>query len=267
MDGLTEVKADTTSTEIRQVLWGAVIAENLVKGKGLNATPDVLCRLREAVYAREKQDPLRSADQQALSDALETIDPGQTLLKPEYFQPVRDILLSTLNHLVYVPLPSYFVRDHGGRYETGSILGIGFTLSRIEKADLLEIDRLVLLAGILLRRFQDDFLSLRWVEQAYRSALRSAIATIMGRVNAHDIGHVLANARLPNESQSQYFRHLTDYLRTRMVFAAEAASADPGWSLSLPFCSMIVAPFASFPSKAKGRLRARCAATSPRRKR
>lgn len=81
-------------------------------------------------------------------------------------------------------------------------------------------------------------------------ALRSAIATIMGRVNAHDMGHVLANAKLPSNNTSKknngYFRHLTRFLRERMVFAAEAAATDPSWTMSLPVVSQIIFPFAYF---------------------
>lgn len=88
--------------------------------------------------------------------------------------------------------------------------------------------------------------------QRREAQIRSEVAKIMGRVNAHDVGHVLANARLPSGEpggasgaaiDEEYFRHLTSYLRTRMVYAAEAAATDPSGAMVLPFYSQIISPF------------------------
>lgn len=89
----------------------------------------------------------------------------------------------------------------------------------------------------------------------YLLALRSTIAKIMGRVNAHDMGHVLENVELPltdDEYDPQlavdFFKHLKSYLRTRMVFANIVASSDPSWGMHVPLISQIILPFVKFKS-------------------
>lgn len=87
---------------------------------------------------------------------------------------------------------------------------------------------------------------------------KAAIATVMGRVNAHDMGHVLASARLPEGSTADFyyrhlffFQHLTSFVRRRMVFAAEASAVEPGWTLSIPLNAQIVFPFHSYVTDTK----------------
>lgn len=69
-----------------------------------------------------------------------------------------------------------------------------------------------------------------------------------GRVNAHDSGHVLVNAELPSDGQrDRYFKWLTDYLRTRMVFVAEASRSDPNSPMTLPLMRQVITPFSFLP--------------------
>ncbi len=78
--------------------------------------------------------------------------------------------------------------------------------------------------------------------------LRSAIATILARVMAHDLGsHMLANAELPKDGNREgYFDYLRNYVRARTVFIAEATTADPFWIMPLPLVSQVIYPFEKF---------------------
>lgn len=83
-----------------------------------------------------------------------------------------------------------------------------------------------------------------------RHALRSAIAAVLARVMAHDLSsHMLANADLSSEPDKEgYFNHLKDHVRARTVFIAEATTADPFWTMSLPLVAQVVYPFQCFDS-------------------
>lgn len=79
-----------------------------------------------------------------------------------------------------------------------------------------------------------------------KEAMNSAIAAILGRVNAHDLGHVLSHATLKDltpEPRNAYFTWLTRYLRTRMVFAAESANAMPTAATGYPLISGLLRDF------------------------
>lgn len=98
--------------------------------------------------------------------------------------------------------------------------------------------------------FQQNFTSLADKEYQRRYALRSALSAIIGRVTAHDLGHMLVNAKLPGaESAAEresYFKHLVEYIRGRTVFTAEASTSNPSWTMSLPFVSQLIFPFSAF---------------------
>ena len=85
--------------------------------------------------------------------------------------------------------------------------------------------------------------------KALQTSLRAAVAAIMGRVNAHDMGHVLAHARLPEDEDGSlikpegYFRQMINYLQHRMVFAAEASAGDPSWTTTHSFMSQVITAF------------------------
>ncbi len=78
------------------------------------------------------------------------------------------------------------------------------------------------------------------------ASYRQTIASIIGRVNAHDHGHVLTNAKLPAKFSDEFFDHFKEYLRERMVFAAEASSTDPNWAMPLLFMSQLIVRFAYY---------------------
>jgi hypothetical protein len=80
-------------------------------------------------------------------------------------------------------------------------------------------------------------------------SMRTAVGAIIGRVNAHDFGHVLNNARIDFagdlENAEAYFNHFRSFLRGLMVFGSEVATGDPSWSIPLPFMSQLIHYFTS----------------------
>ncbi|HEY6350714.1 MAG TPA: hypothetical protein VI636_15045 [Candidatus Angelobacter sp.] len=97
----------------------------------------------------------------------------------------------------------------------------------------------------------------------HRETLKTAVGAIMGRVNAHDFGHVLSHANLDALLEDDateleitvkeaYFKHLVQFLRGLMVFGAEVTTSEPVWAMALPFMSQLIHSFASISKSRPG---------------
>jgi hypothetical protein len=80
--------------------------------------------------------------------------------------------------------------------------------------------------------------------RARQAALRSAVASIMGRNMSHNIGSHVLSYWIKREQKDQASRDLLSYLRNRMDFIAEIATTDqPAWSTTMLLCRDILTPF------------------------
>jgi len=149
----------------------------------------------------------------------------QALMKAQCKNPAV-FLLSLLKNVVIIPLPGVF--EYSGRdYNLRHILGIGFTVDKIDKETLEELETVQTLMGSHLRRFHDNYLSLIWIETARKNASKSAIAAIMARNMSHNIGsHVIpalnANVDAAKVPGPDSFKRFTTYLQSRMDYIAYA---------------------------------------------
>lgn len=137
-----------------------------------------------------------------------------------------NVLLTEFKYILFVPLPSFFKRDEQ-HYSPRSLLGLGITVDRVDDAALNEVERLVRLASTLARRFQDGYLSYRWVSLSREASVRAALASVVGRNMSHNVGshpldyliHTLESGSTP-ENHAGFLR----YVKERMDFLAEVTT-------------------------------------------
>lgn len=158
-------------------------------------------------------------------------------------------LLRSLGNILFIPLPSYFeykINNESSagtnNYKTRGILGLGIIAkSPLDRQLFDELGYIHKLAENLMRRLQDNYLSLKWIRDAQFAALRSAIAAIMGRNMSHNIGsHVLARLSTSQsikkslggyqyslfDGSTDCIAELNAFLRMRMDFVADISTAQ-----------------------------------------
>ena len=146
--------------------------------------------------------------------------------------------------VIYIPGKGFLISSTSGFKEESS----GGFHCEYSKNTRINETKLLKIATIWFREYAIN----DWATKFKIYSLHACISAILSRVMSHDLGsHMLANADLGeveegDVEQKNYFNHLKEYIRTRMVFIAEATTADPFWIISLPFVAQIIYPFEKF---------------------
>jgi len=143
--------------------------------------------------------------------------------------------IPNVTRIIYIP-------SRGFMLDNLELSSLGFIIGVDENTEV-DIHVLQLLATLDGRETSLTDWPIKMTEKIKKYALRSATATIMGRVLAHDWSHLLVHAKLPDEYREEWFQHFKSYLKERMVFVADVTTSQPSWTLSLPVLSQVIRPF------------------------
>ena len=214
------IKTQLHGTDERWILWGSLLR---IPSNVKNVEAKVIAELKDYI------DKVLENDATTLNNVLKQ---RNIPLSNEQLLPLH-LLLSQFKNCLFIPLPSFYEQDDN--VYTRSILGLGVTVNDLSQKTFDEVDDLIKFADSLLRRFQDNFISLRWLELSREASLRSAIAAIMGRNMSHNLGsHALGYLAEQKTFDASQTRAFFRYVQKRMDFIAQISTAPPSWGLSLP---------------------------------
>jgi SAM-dependent methyltransferase len=174
VDQVLTLPAGLSPPVVKQLLGWKLL--QIDRQRGISANRDTLTALQEFVSSVQTND-------------IQEV-PAFPGISYSHVQPLC-LLMSDLGAILFIPIPTFFEQHEGVRhsFQVRSIMGIGVTASEpLSDEKLRGIEDIYTLVSLLLRRFQDNYLSLRWVGNLRRVSLRSAVAAIMARNMSHLLG-------------------------------------------------------------------------------
>ena len=189
---------------VKQLLWWELLQIDLQRN--VNVDQGILNSLQEFVKS--------VSDTQADNDRR---------LRP------LSLLMRHLGDILFIPIPTFFeYHGNAGSFQVRSIMGMGVTVSKpLSDEILIGIEDIYTLVSLLFRRFQDNYLSLKWVDNSRRASLRSAIAAIMARNWAHIFSSQVLVRFRGADKESLIPNELLDYIITRSEYIADVTGEIP----------------------------------------